>query len=433
MTNYLFDRIQQFPRWHAVGVAILTSIMLTVALWPAPSQSVVVEIPAKLDLPAPSPNTESTTPEPTSLRTAEVEVRSGDTLSTLFERADAGVSVLYRMLADENISTPLERIYPGQSFTFTFNDDDSLKEVTFSESILVNHRIAVEDDGFSIEEIVHEPEIHTRYTEGTIDSSLYLAGKEAGLSDNMIMQLATLFGWDIDFVMDIRAGDTFSLIYEEHFLNGKKLEDGPILAASFETQGREVTAIRYTDASGRTDYYAPDGASIRKAFLRTPMDVFRVSSRFDPNRRHPVLNTIRAHKGTDYAAPTGTPIKATGEGKVIHAGRKGGYGNVVILQHGGGIRTLYAHMSKFSKYSRVGNRVKQGQIIGYVGSSGLATGPHLHYEFLVNGVHKNPQTVPLPTAQPLENQYLPDFKEFAANMVGQLQVFDEAYANSDQE
>ena len=428
MNKKLFDRIQHFPRWHAVGVAALTSVMLTVALWPAPSQSVIVEIPAKLELPPPTTTLEAE-PE-TNTRSVDAEVQPGDTLSTLFERADAGVSVLYRMLADEEISSALERIYPGQSFTFTFDAEDKLKEVTFSESILVNHRILVGEDGFSLEKVQFEPEIHTQYTEGKIDSSLYLAGKDAGLSDNMIMQLATLFGWDIDFVMDIRAGDTFSLIYEEHFLDGKKLEDGPILAARFNTQGREVTAIRYTDASGRTDYYAPDGASIRKAFLRTPMDVFRISSRFDPNRRHPVLNTIRAHKGTDYAAPTGTPIKATGDGKVIHAGRKGGYGNVVIIQHGGGIRTLYAHMSKFSKYSKVGNRVRQGQIIGYVGATGMVTGPHLHYEFLVNGVHRNPQTVPLPTAQPLEQQYLGAYKEYAANMMGQLQVFDEAYIAS---
>lgn len=430
MINNLSSRIQQFPRWHAIGVALLTSVMLTVALWPAPSQSVIVEIPAKLDLETPSPLNEVETAEAPTLRTEELEVQPGDTLSTLFERADAGVSVLYRMLADDEVSAPLERIYPGQSFTFAFNEDDNLEKVTFSESTLVKHRINVADDGFGIEKIVLEPEIHTRYTEGKIDSSLYMAGKDAGLSDNMIMQLATLFGWDIDFVMDIRAGDTFSLIYEEHFLKGDKLRDGPILAASFKTQGRTVTAVRYTDAGGRTDYYAPDGSSIRKAFLRTPMDVFRVSSRFNPNRRHPVLNTIRAHKGTDYAAPTGTPIKATGDGKVVHAGRQGGYGNVVILQHGGGIRTKYAHMNGFSKRARVGNRVKQGQIIGYVGSSGLATGPHLHYEFLVNGVHRNPQTVPLPTAQPLNDQYLPAYKEFAANMVGQLQVFEEAYTTT---
>lgn len=425
MISKLFHRIQAFPRWHAIGVGCLTFLTLMLTLWPATSESVIVEIPARLQLS--DPQAESAEADP--LTRVAAEVRSGDTLSTLFERAGAGVSVLYRMLAEDTISQPLERIYPGQSFTFAFDEADELREVTFSESQTVKHRITLGDEGFEIEEIVREPEIHTRFTEGSIDTSLYLAGKDADLSDNMIMELTTLFGWDIDFVMDIRRGDTFSLIYEEHYLDGKKLRDGPILAARFTNRGRDVTAIRYTDDSGRTDYYAPNGDSIRKAFLRTPMDVFRISSGFNPNRRHPVLNTLRAHKGTDYAAPVGTPIKVTGDGKVVSAGRNGGYGNVVVVQHGGGIRTLYAHMSQFSRHARTGNRVSQGQIIGYVGATGMVTGPHLHYEFLVDGVHRNPQTVALPTADPLEEAYLPDFREFAENMAGQLDVYDDSYAN----
>jgi murein DD-endopeptidase MepM/ murein hydrolase activator NlpD len=417
-----------FPRWHAIGVALLTFVMLAVAMWPAPSQSVIVELPPQQVVPAQF-NVE-TAEEPELVRIAE-EVQPGDTLSTVFERANAGVSLLYRMLAVDDISGPLERIYPGQSFEFEFDDENVLQRVTFSESILIKHRISVTDSGFNIEKMVREPEIHTRFTEATIDSSLYLAAKEAGLSDNMVMQVATLYGWDIDFALDIRAGDTFSLIYQEEYLDGKKLGDGPILVARFVNQGRQVNALRYTDESGRTDYYSPNGDSMRKAFLRTPMDVFRISSGFNPNRRHPVLNTIRAHKGTDYAAATGTPIKVTGDGKVVSAGRNGGYGNVVVVQHGGGIRTLYAHMSKFSKNGRSGNRVSQGQIIGYVGATGQVTGPHLHYEFLVNGVHKNPQTVDLPTAQPLASQFLPQFEEFASNMMGQLQVFEETYVSVD--
>lgn len=402
--------------------------MLLLTLWPATSESVIVEIPARLQLQA-SPLSDYDD----ALNRVAAEVRAGDTLSTLFERAGAGVSVLYRMLGDKEISQSLDRIYPGQSFSFGFNEAEELREVTFSESQMVQHRITLTDDGFQIEQIVREPEIHTRFTQGAIETSLYLAGKDAGLSDNMIMELATLFGWDIDFVLDIRAGDSFSLIFEEHFLDGKKLSDGPILAARFTNQGRDVTAIRYTDAGGRTDYYSPNGDSIRKAFLRTPMDVFRISSGFNMSRRHPVLNTIRAHRGTDYAAPTGTPIKVTGDGKVISARRSSSYGNVVVVQHGGGMRTLYAHLSQFSRYARVGNRVSQGQIIGYVGSTGLATGPHLHYEFLVNGVHRNPQTVPLPTAQPLAAEYLSAFEDFASNMMGQLDVFNGNYAqiNSD--
>lgn len=420
MTKTLIKHVSSFPRWHAIGVACLSALLLIAGLWPAQSQSVVVEIPVPIIIPASEP----VEPEVEPLKQVSEEIRSGDTLSSVFERSGAGVSILYRMLADEAISRPLGRIYPGQTFTFTFNDEDRLAEVTFSESTLVQHQIRVEDGGFSIERIELEPDVYTRFAEATIHSSLYMAGKDAGLSDNMIMQLATLFGWDIDFALEIRSGDRFSLIYEERYLDGEKLDDGPILVARFVNRGRDLTALRYTDENGKTDYYSPNGDSMRKAFLRNPLDVFRISSRFNPNRRHPVLNTIRAHRGTDYAAPTGTPIRATGDGRVVLAGPHGGYGNTVILQHGGNIRTLYAHMSRVGNGIRNGTNVRQGQVIGYVGATGLATGPHLHYEFLVNGVHQNPETVPLPTADPLARDQLPHFTEYATNMIGQLEVFE---------
>jgi len=216
MVIHLFTIMKRFPRWHAIGVAALTFVMLSVAMWPAPSQSVIVELPPQVVIPVPS--AEATPEEPEFTRVAE-EVQPGDTLSTVFERANAGVRVLYRMLAIEEISEPLERIYPGQSFEFEFDDNNLLRGITFSESILVKHHISLTDDGFDIEKIVREPEIHTRFAEATIDSSLYLSAKQAGLSDNMIMQMATLYGWDIDFALDIRAGDTFSLIYQEEYLD----------------------------------------------------------------------------------------------------------------------------------------------------------------------------------------------------------------------
>ena len=217
------------------------------------------------------------------------------------------------------------------------------------------------------------------------------------------MELANIFGWDIDFALDIRAGDHFTVIYEERFLNGEKIGNGPILAAEFVNQGRSYKAIRYSDAGNRSDYYSPTGLSMRKAFLRTPVDFRRISSRFG-KRKHPILNRMRMHTGVDYAASRGTPIRAAGDGKVIHKGRKGGYGRTVIIQHGGRYSTLYAHMNSYRRGVYTGKRVKQGQIIGYVGSSGRATGPHLHYEFRVNGVHRNPLTVKLPSAKPINSK-----------------------------
>jgi murein DD-endopeptidase MepM/ murein hydrolase activator NlpD len=214
------------------------------------------------------------------------------------------------------------------------------------------------------------------------------------------MDMAGIFEWDIDFIQDVREGDTFTVIYEELWRDGVKLRDGEIVAAEFVNQGKPFRAARFRDSTGRAGYYTPEGRSVRKAFIRAPLNFTRISSNFNPSRRHPVLNTIRAHRGVDYAAPTGTPIRAAGDGKVLFRGVQGGYGNTIVLQHGSNITTLYGHLSRFGN-ARAGARVNQGDVIGYVGSSGLATGPHLHYEYRVNGAHRNPRTVSLPPADPI--------------------------------
>jgi murein DD-endopeptidase MepM/ murein hydrolase activator NlpD len=427
MISQLLNKTDFFPRTHLAALIGCSVLVLFVSLWPTKSQSVVVEIQSEIYLPE---ATEESQEDP--LFSVTETVKTGDTLSTVFERSGAGVSLLYNLIQSDEIKSPLQKIFPGQEFVFSFDEAGLLHSVTINESKTVSYTISFDDQRTaSIEKLIKTPEIHTRYAKATINDSLFLAGMNAGLTDNMIMQLATIYGWDIDFALDIREGDTFSLLYEENYLEGEKLSDGPIIAARFLNNGREITAIRYTDESGRTDYYDPTGDSMRKAFLRTPLDVFRISSSFNPNRKHPVLNKIVAHKGTDYAAPIGTPIKVTGDGKVVKAYYSATYGNVAIIQHGEGIRTLYAHMNEFSKYARAGNRVKQGQVIGYVGKTGRVTGAHLHYEFQVHGVHKNAQTVKLPNAQPLEKEYLDNYKAYALNVSGQLGVFDEAYALSD--
>ena len=216
----------------------------------------------------------------------------------------------------------------------------------------------------------------------------------------------------------------FRSIYQEDFLDGEKYRDGAILAAEFVNRGESFRAIRYTDATGRADYYSPDGKSVRKAFLRSPVDFRRISSKFQKSRWHPVLGKKRPHRGVDYAASTGTPIKAAGDGKIILRGRKGGYGRTVMIEHGGGIVTLYGHMSRYASKQRHGTRVKQGQTIGYVGKSGLASGPHLHYEFRINGSHRNPLTVKLPSAAPIAKKYRSDFQEKTAPLVARLEILN---------
>jgi murein DD-endopeptidase MepM/ murein hydrolase activator NlpD len=252
---------------------------------------------------------------------------------------------------------------------------------------------------------------------GTINSSLYQDAKEAGLSDPMIMRLASIFGWDIDFALDIRDGDRFALIYEEVWREGEYLRDGAILAARFINRGESFEAVRY-DAGNGPDYFAPDGRPMRKAFLRTPLNFTRVSSNFNPRRLHPVTRRVRPHNGTDYAAPTGTPVWASGEGKVIEAGYTRANGNYVFIQHGNNIVTRYLHLS--SKAVSRGDRVRQGEVIGRVGATGLATGPHLHYEFLVNGVHRNPRTVDLPPAEPLPDEHMEAFSRMGSGLLARL-------------
>ena len=259
-----------------------------------------------------------------------------------------------------------------------------------------------------------------KHSKSTINDSLFLSAKRVGLSDKLIMQLISIYGWDIDFALDIREGDSFTLIYLEQQKDGVKVADGPIIAAEFINRGVTLRALRYSHEDGRHDYYSENGDAMRKAFLRTPLELARITSRFNLKRKHPILNTIRAHKGVDYAASIGTPIKATGNGTVTLVGKKGSFGRTIILKHGGKYSTLYAHLHKYARGIRKGKRVTQGQIIGYVGKSGLANGPHLHYEFRVNGEHQNPLTVNLPRVKSIGVEALPKFLQTIKPMIAKL-------------
>ena len=349
-------------------------------------------------------------------------VKSGDSLSFLFNRAGLSDLSLYKFLNGNENAAALKRIYPGQKVEFNIIEGE-LVGLKFQKNRLKYIEFTKTEKGFVDTNINIKPDTHIAYREATIINSLFLAGTDAGLAESSIMELASIFGWDIDFALDIRTNDSFKVLYEERFINGEKIANGPILAAEFTNQNKTFKAVRYTDAEGNTSYYTPEGKSMRKAFLRTPVDFARISSHFNLKRKHPILNRIRAHKGTDYAAPTGTPIKAAGNGKVEFAGVKGGYGRTVVLRHGQSYKTLYAHMHKYGKGIRTGTRVKQGQIIGYVGKSGLATGPHLHYEFYKNGVVRNPVRVELPKAESIPKSLLANFKQQTQPLVAQINAF----------
>ncbi len=266
-------------------------------------------------------------------------------------------------------------------------------------------------NNFVLEKKTKDLQRRLEIREGTIHSSLFSDGIKAGLTENMIMQLADIFAWDIDFALNIQDGDQFRVLLDKLYLDDKEINSGIILAAEFTNKGRRFAAARYQDPKGYVSYYSPDGRNMRKAFIRTPVDFARISSGFNLGRKHPKLNQIRAHKGVDYAAKTGTPVKTTGAGKITYLGTMNGYGNVIVIEHGHKYSTLYAHLSRFRNGLKNHQRVTQGHIIGYVGQSGLATGPHLHYEFRINGIHRNPLTVELPSALSIKKSYLADFKE----------------------
>lgn len=352
----------------------------------------------------------------------QVTIAKGDSLAQIFSRSGVDPRDLHQIMTLGAAVNTLKRIYPGQVLNLRADAQGRLQELRYEESHTLGLRVNRDGDDFTATTIHRIPDRQTAHASAVIDSSLFLAGQKAKLPDVMIMDLAGIFGWDIDFALDIREGDRFTVLYDELYLDGERIGEGHILAAEFVNRGQSFRAVRYTDAEGRTDYYTPDGHSMRKAFLRTPVEFSRISSGFNLKRKHPVLNRIRAHKGVDYAAPQGTPIKATGDGRVVFRGVKGGYGNVVVIQHGSTYSTLYAHMSRFAKGINTGTRIRQGQTVGYVGMTGLATGPHLHYEFLVNGGHRNPLTVKFPHALPIEKRFRPDFDKQVASLLARLDM-----------
>ncbi|WP_462379978.1 peptidoglycan DD-metalloendopeptidase family protein [Pseudomonas sp. Marseille-QA0892] len=358
--------------------------------------------------------------EPADPLSHSVTVANGDTLSTVFAKVGLSGQDVHNVLGSSKEAKQLSRLNIGQVLDFTMTAEGQLDSLTTKISALETLTLTQRDGRYTLAKEKAKPVLRERYARGTIDSSLFLAASRAGLPQSMTFDLANIFGYDIDFAMDLRKGDEFEVIYEDKHVDGKKVGNGNILAARFVNRGKTYTAVRYVDKQGSASYYTASGDSMRKAFIRTPVEFARISSRFSSGRMHPVLHKMRAHKGVDYAAPRGTPIKATGDGKVILAGVKGGYGNTIIVQHGNRYRTLYAHMQGFAKGMKSGATVKQGQVIGYIGATGLATGPHLHYEFHVNGVHVDPLGEKLPMADPIAGNEKQRFMQRAQPLMARM-------------
>ena len=344
------------------------------------------------------------------------EVRNGDNLALIFKRAGFSAQTLHKLVNTNAETRKLTKIHPGEILSFATAEDGSLAQLRYVISKTDTLYVTLNDEG-NYDTSIDSKEIETlsKSAGGEISNSFWTSGIAAGLSERQIMNFADIFGWDVDFANDIRKGDQFGLIYEAHYVDGEYIGDGKIIAAEFINQGERYTAIRHTDGN----FYTPEGRSMKKAFLRAPVNFKYISSSFNPRRLHPVTKTVKPHNGIDYAARTGTPVVSSGNGKVIKAGYSKYNGNYVFISHGTQYVTKYLHLDK--KMVRTGQKVKQGQKIGTVGATGRVTGPHLHYEFLVNGVHRNPKTVKLPKSEPLPRDELAKFKPIADNFLAQLQ------------
>lgn len=433
---------KHYPRDHLYIAAALAMLTAMLFILPESDQATSDTLLTKLPIPVSAEQADAetdldlsefvvdanATPELADITIwKNIQVESGDNLSAIFTKVGLSNQDLFRVLNSSAEAKILNRIYPGYQLDFMIPDQGQLEALRVFKSPLEGYVFTRNEDSYIVESILKQPELQETFKVGTINDSLFMAGQREQIPAVTIMEMANIFGGVIDFILDPRQGDEFSILYEEKYLDGKFIGNGEILASQFINQGKKYIAIRYVKEDGTVGYYNPEGESMRKAFLRNPLDVFRISSNFNPNRRHPILNTIRAHKGTDYAAPTGTPIRATSDGKVTRASRNGSFGNLVVIQHSGSFETKYAHLSKYGPGIKRGVKVQQGDIIGYVGATGGATGPHLHYEFVVNGVHQNPRTIldNLPQAVSIDPAEMDRFKSNTAELLQQFSTMND--------
>jgi len=427
--------VKKIPKQHRVLIAATTAFLAIVLLLPSEqasaskgSKSDSLEIGKRYSLTMPEQdkeleqesavaNLDSLPEEDSTLNWNVLQVQKGDALSALFKKANVSQQVMLDVLALGKSVKTLTRIFPGEQLEFGLDANGELQELRYALNHLTTLRVSRNADGnFVAEELKKEVELRSEFASAEIRSNFWSAGIEAGLTESQIMSLAGIFGWDIDFGLDIRAGDSFSVIYETQFVDGEFISNGNIVAAQFQNQGHLYQAVRHSDGN----YYKPDGGSMRQAFLRAPVSFQYVSSNFNPRRLHPVLGTVRAHNGVDYVAPVGTPIMAAGDGRVVASAYNSLNGHYVFIQHANNIVTKYLHLSK--RLVSKGDKVRQGEAIGRLGSTGRVTGAHLHYEFLVSGVHRNPRTVKLPQAKPLEGNEKVAFMAQAKQVLAQLET-----------
>ena len=349
-------------------------------------------------------------PENNELNSLTTQIRPGENLESIFVKNNIPRKELQNIIDSGPLGSRLDKVFPGHEVSFFKDEVGRLVKLIYSPGPLESIEFKRTGNRYRSRTITKEPKETVAHSHGVINHSLFMASQRAGLDDEITMRLAQIFQWDIDFVLDIRSGDEFFVLYKEQYLGDEMIGFGEIMAAEFINQGEHYRAVRFVDSSGKASFYTPDGRSMKKAFLRAPVNFSRISSNFNLKRLHPIHRQNMPHRGIDYAAPRGTPVVASGDGRISTASRSNANGNYVVIKHGETFETKYLHLNKFHRSIRKGTKVSQGQTIGYVGSTGWATGPHLHYEFLVNGIHKNPRTVDLPKAEPIPRDQLDYFR-----------------------
>lgn len=366
------------------------------------------------DLTAPSP------PPAPSLETFTAEVQPGESLSTIFRRHGLAARDLHLLVESGQLGKRLANLYPGYKIEFGRDAERNLVHLKYRPGPWETVKFRRVGDEFEGSSKVNEPDAVRTYAHASIDRTLIGACQRLELDDAFAMRLANIFRWDIDMFLDIRKGDEFHVLYEEQHIDGEFVGFGDILAAEFVNQRRSYKAVRYVDSAGNASYYSPTGKNLRKAFLRAPLDYSRISSNFSHSRLHPLWKRNMPHLGIDYAAPSGTPVKAAGAGVVKTRSKSASRGNYIVIQHGERYQTKYLHLSRFAPGIEPGRRVEQGRVIGFVGATGWATGPHLHYEFLVDGRHTNPRKVSMPPAEPIDTDERERFDKMTSALLGSL-------------
>ncbi|CUS48258.1 MAG: M23 family peptidase [Idiomarinaceae bacterium HL-53] len=423
MVKPIHNVVRQLPRRHKITISGVSLFLLLLLVWPSEKASASRNMATAdmLELGKPYPlqlqleHDDFGLNEQTAVEWVEYEVRSGDSLAVIFNRLGFSAQQLYQITQIEHESA-LRRIHPGNKIQFAKQGDNEILELHFALDEKDTIVIRRNDEG--LYESTQESKIvesRIEFAQATITSNFWNAGVEAGLTQNQIMNLADLFGWDVDFALDIRTGDRFSVLFEQNYVDGHFIGNGRIVAAEFINQNETFRAVLHENGN----YYTPEGKNMRKSFLRAPVHFTRVSSSFNPRRMHPVTGRVSPHNGIDYAAATGTPVMSAGDGRVLESGYNNLNGHYIFVQHGERYVTKYLHLSR--RHVSRGERVRQGQVIGRVGATGRVTGAHLHYEFLVDGVHRNPRTVTLPQAESLPSDMLPAFTSHAQQQMASLE------------